>query len=75
MTYQSKIFFTAIFSVVLLGKRLSTNQWIGIGILVIGVLCARQRVRRTARFVGVSLCAARPQAGPLEEHYCCGEGR
>lgn len=41
VTYQSKIFFTAIFSVVLLRKELSTNQWIGIGILVVGVLCVQ----------------------------------
>lgn len=44
VTYQSKIFFTAIFSVALLGKKLSTNQWIGIGILVVGVLCVQGMV-------------------------------
>lgn len=38
VTYQSKIFFTALFSVALLGKRLSPNQWISLALLVLGVL-------------------------------------
>ena len=41
VTYQTKIFFTAIFSVVLLGKKLSTNQWLSLLLLVVGVLCVQ----------------------------------
>jgi len=41
VTYQTKIFFTAIFSVVLLGKKLTTNQWLSLLLLVAGVLCVQ----------------------------------
>tara|TARA_B110001452_G_scaffold8138_1_gene7178 strand:+ start:1620 stop:2219 length:600 start_codon:yes stop_codon:yes gene_type:complete len=41
VTYQTKIFFTAIFSVVLLGKKLTTNQWLSLLLLVVGVLCVQ----------------------------------
>jgi len=41
VTYQVKIFFTAIFSVCLLGKRLSPNQWLSLLMLLVGVLCVQ----------------------------------
>jgi len=41
VTYQAKILFTAVFSVLLLGKRLSPNQWLGLAMLVVGVLCVQ----------------------------------
>ncbi|KAL1521052.1 hypothetical protein AB1Y20_022607 [Prymnesium parvum] len=41
VTYQSKILFTAFFSVILLKKKLSVNQWVAITILALGVICAQ----------------------------------
>jgi UDP-sugar transporter A1/2/3 len=41
VTYQTKIFTTALFSVCLLGRRLSTCQWIALLLLVVGVLCVQ----------------------------------
>ena len=38
VTYQSKILWTALFSVLILGKRLSPNQWIALVVLAAGVL-------------------------------------
>jgi len=41
VTYQTKILFTALFSIVLLGKRLGPSQWSGLGCLVLGVVCVQ----------------------------------
>lgn len=41
VTYQTKILFTAFFSVVLLKRKLYLNQWIAIAILAIGVVFAQ----------------------------------
>ena len=41
VTYQMKIFMTALFSICLLGRRLNRSQWIGLGLLVMGVLCVQ----------------------------------
>jgi UDP-sugar transporter A1/2/3 len=41
VTYQTKILFTAVFSITLLGKRLGTTQWSGLTCLVIGVICVQ----------------------------------
>eukprot|EP00966_Prymnesium_polylepis_P300002 6932736-Prymnesium_polylepis.1 len=41
VTYQSKILFTALFSVMLLNKKLSPNQWLAIAILAAGVVFAQ----------------------------------
>ncbi|KAK6014069.1 UDP-galactose/UDP-N-acetylglucosamine transporter srf-3 domain protein, partial [Ostertagia ostertagi] len=38
VAYQMKIFTTALFMYFFLGKKLSTNQWIALVILVIGVV-------------------------------------
>ena len=38
ITYQSKILWTAMFSVILLGKQLTTNQWMALVVLALGVL-------------------------------------
>ena len=37
MTYQSKIIWTALFSVLILGKRLSPNQWLSLVVLALGI--------------------------------------
>jgi len=41
VTYQSKIFFTAFFSVVLLGKKLHAPQWAALVLLAAGVVCVQ----------------------------------
>jgi len=41
VTYQTKILFTALFSVCMLGRQLGKKQWIGLGLLVIGVICVQ----------------------------------
>ena len=41
VTYQTKILFTALCSVLLLGKRLTINQWIAVAILAIGIVCVQ----------------------------------
>ena len=38
VTYQTKILFTAACSVLLLGKKLSTNQWCAVAILAVGII-------------------------------------
>mmetsp|Transcript_41106 Transcript_41106/g.68312 ORF Transcript_41106/g.68312 Transcript_41106/m.68312 type:complete len:366 (+) Transcript_41106:45-1142(+) len=41
VTYQTKILGTALCSVVLLGRRLSPNQWLSLLVLSVGVICAQ----------------------------------
>ncbi|KAJ1639969.1 nucleotide-sugar transporter-domain-containing protein [Pavlovales sp. CCMP2436] len=40
--YQLKTLFTALFSVMLLGKCLSLSQWLGLAVLTIGVIAVRR---------------------------------
>ena len=39
LIYQSKILWTAIFSVLLLGRQLSKQQWLAVALLATGVVC------------------------------------
>ena len=39
LIYQSKILWTAVFSVLLLGRRLSKQQWLAVALLAAGVVC------------------------------------
>ena len=41
VTYQSKIFFTGTFSLLLLGKKVSAQQWCAMALLAAGVVCAQ----------------------------------
>ena len=41
VTYQLKIFITALFTVCLLGRRLGAIQWFGLFLLTLGVLCVQ----------------------------------
>tara|TARA_B110001452_G_scaffold265046_1_gene269075 strand:+ start:2657 stop:3754 length:1098 start_codon:yes stop_codon:yes gene_type:complete len=41
IVYQSKILFTALFSVLLLGRSLGQSQWLSMILLVLGVLCVQ----------------------------------
>lgn len=41
ITYQSKILWTALFSVLILGKKLSQNQWLALVILALGVIAVQ----------------------------------
>ena len=40
VTYQSKIIWTALFSVLIMGKRLSANQWLSLVVLALGIAAA-----------------------------------
>jgi hypothetical protein len=40
VTYQSKILWTALFSVLIVGKRLSPNQWLSLVVLALGIAAA-----------------------------------
>ena len=53
VTYQTKIVFTALCTVMLLGKRLSVNQWIAVVILTLGIVCVQ----------GIFDATSTPQAG------------
>lgn len=41
ITYQSKILWTAVFSVLILGKKLTQNQWLALVVLATGVLAVQ----------------------------------
>ena len=41
VTYQTKIIFTALCSVLLLGKELSQNQWLAVAMLAVGIVCVQ----------------------------------
>jgi UDP-sugar transporter A1/2/3 len=41
VTYQTKILFTALFSILLMNKRLGAAQWSGLACLVSGVVCVQ----------------------------------
>uniref|UniRef100_A0A7S0IZD6 UDP-galactose transporter n=1 Tax=Calcidiscus leptoporus TaxID=127549 RepID=A0A7S0IZD6_9EUKA len=41
VTYQTKILFTALFSICMLGKQLGRTQWLGLLMLVLGVVCVQ----------------------------------
>lgn len=41
VTYQTKVIFTALCSVLLLGRRLSLNQWLSVAILAVGIVCVQ----------------------------------
>jgi len=42
VTYQSKVFFTALFSICLLGKRQSSVQWLALAFLSFGIIAVQQ---------------------------------
>lgn len=41
ITYQSKILWTALFSILILGKKLTPNQWLALVVLAIGVVAVQ----------------------------------
>ncbi len=41
LVYQTKILFTAIFSVVILSRKLTVNQWLALSMLMSGVICVQ----------------------------------
>ena len=65
VTYQSKIFFTGTFSLLLLGKKVSAQQWCAMALLAAGVVCAQatlapaRRRRRRPRAATTAAAAAR----------------
>jgi len=48
ITYQSKILFTAVCSVIILKRKLSLNQWLALCILLAGVLCVQHQGEESA---------------------------
>ena len=72
VTYQTKILFTALCSVLLLKRQLSPNQWLALLILMIGVVCVQdltgskkqlgksgqQPILGLAAFLVAALCSA-----------------
>jgi UDP-sugar transporter A1/2/3 len=41
ITYQSKILWTAMFSIIILGKKLSSTQWLALVVLALGILAVQ----------------------------------
>lgn len=71
VTYQSKIIFTALCTVVIMQRRLSVNRWLAIFILFVGVICVQDfsatkpsgksgqsQVLGTCAFLLAALCSA-----------------
>ena len=58
---RSWILFSAVFSVILLGKHLSLNQWISLLILSTGVICVQARTDGVNRTDGVICASYSPQ--------------
>lgn len=55
VTYQSKIFFTALCSVWMLGKKLGKAQWCALVLLAVGVICVQARsIVAAVAFVSIS---------------------
>ena len=54
VTYQMKIFTVAIFSVIILKKQLSFNQWIALGMLAMAVIFVQVYIQAS-----LHLCTAR----------------
>jgi UDP-sugar transporter A1/2/3 len=59
VTYQMKILSTAVFSVMLLGKRVARLQWLSLGLLMLGV--ALVQLQTTTTTTGSSSSHANPQ--------------
>ena len=64
VTYQSKIFFTGTFSLLLLGKKVSAQQWCAMALLAAGVVCAQ----------GNFGAGASPPPPPASRHHGGGGG-
>ena len=51
-TYQSKILFMALFSVLILKKRIKCVQWIGLCLLALGVICVQIKPAQIEEWLG-----------------------
>ena len=69
VTYQSKILWTALFSVIILGKKLNPNQWLALVVLACGILS----VQATSGPSGAAKAAS--AAKKLPKHLHKDEGR
>ena len=66
VTYQSKILWTAVFSVIILGKRLSPSQWLALVVLAAGVIAVQGNAdRKTHEQQGSAAATQRPMMGIL----------
>ena len=71
VTYQSKILWTALFSVLIVGKRLSPNQWLALVVLALGIAAASCGQAQAPSSAG----APAPMATPHVEVGHHGSGR
>jgi len=65
VTYQAKILFTAVFSICLLGKKLGHVQWLGLLMLVLGVICVQGLMDKLMAYLMRPDPAAQPSPSPL----------
>ncbi|KAK7101673.1 UDP-N-acetylglucosamine transporter-like [Littorina saxatilis] len=69
VTYQLKILTTAIFSVVLLGKRLSVSQWVALLLLFAGVSIIQVKQAMASSVVKATTASSpTPEAKPSEQN-------
>ena len=68
VTYQGKIFTTALFSVCMLGRRLKCVQWVALVLLLLGIVCVQGLPERLAQAHGRSVIATSDGARGDTEH-------
>ena len=72
VTYQCKIFSTALFSICLLGRRLTLRQWFALALLVVGVLFVQgvpEKLRDVDAGRALLSFARKDASGPREKSW------
>jgi UDP-sugar transporter A1/2/3 len=68
--YQLKILTTAIFSVILLGRRLDVRQWLALGLLAVGVMLVQLQPEKTTT-IAAQVHSGTPLVGFLAVVIAC----